>query len=420
MIRGGFSVREINGNRGNGDLNGRNGNVGNGNVSRGNGSLNGRSGNVGNGRSMGREPIRRITREEEERLYHSRTDVREVSSNNYRNSVGGSRNNRRVKKRGSGGRFLLVSLFVLAVLIGGGIGKIRYTMDQTLNNLNRQEGIDLSNVEVGDLEKSDKIINILLVGSDERKSWNEPGRSDSVMILTLDLKHRQVKLASLMRDMYLNIPGYGEDRFNAAFSYGGIELLYRTIAENFGISVQGYAVVDFSTFMDAVNKIGGVEITLTPEEYEYLIGAYPTKKTIQKLKNGKNNMNGYQALAYCRIRQDAKGDFGRTQRQRNVLSSMFSKVKTMSLGEIRELAEVVLPGITTDLSNEEIISYIEKVLMMGTIKINQFRIPVDNAYTPQRIYGMEVLVVDLEENRNRLHEFIEEEYTGDIMEGTNN
>lgn len=325
-------------------------------------------------------------------------------------STNGGRNAaKRRRKKGRAGKVILAILLPIAVILCVFVGKTIFSINNSLNKLNRADVVDLSKVEAGYALSSDKVVNFLLVGSDERRRWNEPGRSDSIMILTLDLKHKRIKLTSLMRDMYLNIPGYGDNRINAAFSYGGIELLYKTIAENFGISVEGYAVVDFFTFIDAIDEIGGVKINLTQEEYEYLIGAYPSKKSIQKLKPGKNKMNGYQALAYCRIRQDAQADFGRTKRQRKVLNAIFKKTKNMSLTELVDLAEIILPNIETDLSNAEIIGYIKDVLFMGSSKIYRYRIPVDGTYTPQTVNGMDVLTIDLEENRRRLNKFIDGE-----------
>lgn len=310
------------------------------------------------------------------------------------------------------GRIILVFLFIAAIVIGAIIGKISFTINNSLDRLNRSEGVDLSGIEVEAARNSDKIVNILLVGSDERRRWDEPGRSDCIMILTLDLKHKQLKLTSLMRDMYVNIPGYGENRINAAFSYGGVELLYKTIAENFGVKVEGYAVVDFFTFIDVIDEMGGVKIRLTQEEQEYLKGAYPSKKSIQRLKVGKNKMNGYQALAYCRIRQDARADFGRTKRQRKVLNAVYKKARLMSLPELVAMSQTILPGITTDLSNSEIIGYIKDVLFIGNTDLHEFRLPVNNSYSPKTINGMDVLEIDLEKNRRRLNKFIEEEYVG--------
>lgn len=314
------------------------------------------------------------------------------------------------KRKKIAGKIVLALLFVLAVVIGGFAGKFSYALKESLDHLDRSSSVDLSTLEVSEQwEKDEEIINILLVGSDKRRGWAETGRSDSAMIATLDTRHNQLKLTSLMRDMYLPIPGHGENRFNASYSYGGVELLYETIGENFSMAMDGYAVVDFATFREVIDEIGGVEITLTDAEYDYLIGAYPQKKKIQQLKRGKNCMNGTQALAYCRIRQDAQGDFGRTKRQRNVLEAIFKKAKSLSMSELTELAEKILPNIATDLTNEEIISYMKTILFMGTTTINQFRLPVDGSYTPQMIYGMDVLVIDIEANKKALFDFIHEE-----------
>ena len=320
--------------------------------------------------------------------------------------MAGKKRKKRKKKRIG---CLIPVLMICAVLIGHLAARVTYQYNYTLSLLDRETGIDLNDVEVDEdnLVYEKRISNILLVGADKRESWKEAGRSDSVMILTIDQEHKQLKLTSLMRDLYIPIPGHGETRFNSAYSYGGISLLYQTVAQNFGIRVDGYAIVDFAAFKDVINEIGGVEIELTDAEYKYLTTAYAkTKGTVKEVTAGLNNMNGEQALAYTRIRQDAKADFGRTQRQRTVLQSVFAKVKTMPISELLKLAEKILPSITTDLSNEEITSYIMMVLTMGTTEFEQFRIPVDNSFTNQRIGGMAVLVPDMAWNVQELHKFI--------------
>ncbi|BBF44016.1 cell envelope-related transcriptional attenuator [Lachnospiraceae bacterium KM106-2] len=280
-------------------------------------------------------------------------------------------------------------------------------LNNTLNIVTRDTVNDLSNVDLNDVDvvSDDQIINILLIGSDKRENWTQAGRSDSVMIATLDAKNKKLKLTSLMRDMYVDIPGYEKNRFNAAYSFGGVSLLYQTIATNFGIKLDGYVLVDFDAFKKVIKQLGGVKITLTDAEWKYLTTAYK-KGSVTKLKQGTNLMNGAQALAYTRIRQDKAGDFGRTQRQRVVLQSIFEKAKTLSLNESLELAREVLSYISTDLTNDEIYSYIKTVLLMGTTDIDQFRIPVDNSYQSQRISGMSVLIPDLEVNKQELQNFI--------------
>ncbi len=306
-------------------------------------------------------------------------------------------------------RLLWILVFLGALFAGHEVAKLQYEINETLSLMDREAGLDLQDVALNNdsLLSQDKIINILLVGADKRESWSEAGRSDSVMIATMDLKHKKLKLTSLMRDMYVSIPGHGETKFNAAYSYGGLSLLYQTIAENFGIKLDGYVVVDFAAFKEVINNIGGVEIELTQKEYEYLITTYANKNnSIKNVKAGKQVLNGTQALAYTRIRQDAAGDFGRTQRQRNVLSAIFKEMKTMSFSEIRKMAEAILPSVVTDLSNDEVVSYLMSMVMMGTTEINQLRIPVDDGYYQDRINGQAVLVLDWDMNRKALTDFI--------------
>ncbi|HEX3076581.1 MAG TPA: LCP family protein [Lachnospiraceae bacterium] len=304
-------------------------------------------------------------------------------------------------------RFLFTFLIVLSIAAGVLVAEAKIKMYSVLDGLNRQDGTDLSDVNLDnvDLVSDDRIINILLVGSDKRASWAQAGRSDSAMIATLDLKHKRLKLTSLMRDMYLSIPDHGDNRFNAAYSFGGVSLMYETIASNFGIKLDGYAVVDFAAFEKVINTIGGVKIELTDDEYEYLTTAYK-RGPVLELQRGVNIMNGKQALAYSRIRQDAQGDFGRTARQRKVLQAIFTEAKSMSLTELIDLAEEIMPFIATDLSNDEIMSYMQSVLFLGTTEIDQMRIPVDNSYEQKRIDGMAVLIPDLQLNVNELQDFI--------------
>jgi anionic cell wall polymer biosynthesis LytR-Cps2A-Psr (LCP) family protein len=119
-------------------------------------------------------------------------------------------------------------------------------------------------------------------------------------------------------------------------------------------------------------------------------------------------MDGNQALAYTRIRQDGNGDFGRTQRQRVVLQAIFKEAKSMSYSEVMDLANQILPNVATDLSNEEIISYLTSILTLGTTEIDQKRIPIDDSFTQDRINNMAVLIPDMDVNTNALQEFIYE------------
>lgn len=310
------------------------------------------------------------------------------------------------KKRKIYKNIAMVFMVCLAVLVGHLLGRIHAQVNQVLNQKKNSE-IRLSEVVVDEsqLTSDEQIINILLVGADKRESWSEAGRSDATMIATIDKKHRKLKLTSLMRDMYVDIPNHGKNKFNAAYSYGGIDLLYKTIAYNFDIKIDGYVLVDFAAFTKVIRSLGGVKIELTEAEANYLIRAYK-KGTETKVKPGMNNLNGKQALAYTRIRQDAEADFGRTARQRKVLQSLFTKMKTKSYSQLLELSGTLMQNVTTDLSNEKIFSYMADVIKMGTTELDQQRIPLNNAYSAERIRGMEVLVPDLNKNKEALREFI--------------
>lgn len=312
------------------------------------------------------------------------------------------------KKRKIYKYILTVAMFCVAVLVGHILGKAHAQINQVLNQKKESE-IRLDEVVIDEsrLDSDDQIINILLVGADKRESWSEAGRSDAVMIATIDKKHKRLKLASLMRDMYVEIPNHGKDKFNAAYSYGGISLLYQTIAYNFDLKIDGYVLVDFAAFTKVIKSLGGVKIELTEAEANYLIKAYK-RGTETKVKPGMNNLNGKQALAYTRIRQDIEADFGRTARQRKVLQSLFTKIKTKSYSQLLELSKTVMPYITTDLSNENIFSYLADVIRMGTTEIDQQRIPLNNTYSAERVKGMEVLIPDLDKNKEALWKFIYE------------
>ena len=238
------------------------------------------------------------------------------------------------------------------------------------------------------------------------------------------LKHKKLKVTSLMRDMYVEIPGYGKNKFNAAYSFGGIKLLYKTIASNFGIKLDGYAEVNFDAFIDVINAVGGVEATLTESEATNLNDTnYIRRKKYRNVKVGTQVLNGYQALGYCRIRHgkwknghypavltaSGKGDdYGRTERQRLVVQALLKKVKSLSVDKWMELIDVILPNVTTDLDKDSIYSYVLAVVKMGTTDIKQYHLPADGAYTSEKINGADCLVVDVEKNKKALSDFIYE------------
>lgn len=288
-------------------------------------------------------------------------------------------------------KIVLGILMVVSALAGFLAAKAQVTFYDSLNHVNRDydtvlENVDLSGIKVN---SDDDIVNILVIGNDYRKeeNYNAAGLTDTMIIATMDLKHGTLKTASLMRDLYVEIPGYGYNKLNSANSFGGIELLYKTIATNFNIELDGYVEIGFSAFTEVVDAVGGVELELTESEVEYLNTTnYIRNKKYRNVKVGKQTLNGAQALGYCRIRKKGttinglRDDYGRTWRQRTVINAVFDKVKSLPMTEWLGIANKVLKNVTTDLSNEKIIAYITDVVMMGTTEIHQLQIPVNGYY----------------------------------------
>lgn len=253
---------------------------------------------------------------------------------------------------------------------------------------------DMSLEEIEELTKEDdientvllddNITNILLIGSDGRTS-SERGRSDAMMIATVDEKHKSIKLTSLARDTYVKIPGKGYEKLNHAYSYGGATLLMKTIENNFGVGISNYVNVNFASFIDIIDALGGITINVKSSELselnKYIPECYEAsnnkKNSTLKLieKAGTQTLNGYQALSYSRIRKNDSA-FERDARQRQVLQSLLNEVSTMSFGEVTKVANAVFPYVKTNIKPMDMLKYIGKVLKIGNFDIKQLEFPI--------------------------------------------
>lgn len=307
---------------------------------------------------------------------------------------------------------IILSLFlIIGIAAGGVLGYYDARLEAAVNNKN---GSTLTDVKVDDnLTFNKNVINILLVGSDHGAIKGDHGRSDSIMIATVNFKTKELKLTSLMRDMYVEIPGHGHNKLNAAYAFGGVELLYQTIAKNFGIKIDKYCVVDFSTFEKVINKVGGVEISLEEKEAKYLNTTnYISKKKYRNVKVGKQTLNGNQALGYARVRyvvskKYGDGDFGRTGRQRAVLQAALNKVLQQSPTKIADIALDSLADVSTDMSAKYLKSLVLKVVQMGTTEIDQMRVPLEGTYKMGRAQSnMFVFFINFSANKAAMNYFL--------------
>lgn len=323
---------------------------------------------------------------------------------------------------------------------GGGQGM----PNEELTNLpdSSQEEIDAANDELEvskdglkEIRDTSDVVNILLIGTDTRDGdldtsnldQNKVMRSDSMMLISLNTKTKKVVMCSLLRDLYVKIPGRGNDKLNASFFYGGTDLLKQTLKENLYIDVNYFMAVDFFSFIDIVDTIGGIDIKLTKDEIRVMNNSYLIE--LNKINNepyGTDyidysmagqvvHLNGKQALAYSRNRYSynyndgTAYDFGRTSRQRTVLNAILEKVKTKSILELSALFSKIMPYVTTNIPEDTLKDLIiSNILNISQFEIVQTALPQEGTYKDLTINGAAVLSADFKKNNNYLSDLIYE------------
>lgn len=292
-----------------------------------------------------------------------------------------------------------VIISILLVTIGG-----IYSYGNHLFNKIEKIEIDKSDVGIKDEveEKlsaySDSVINIALFGIDAEDGG--VGRSDSIIIATIDTTHKKFKLTSIMRDSYVTIEGHGDDKINHAYAFGGPQLAIKTLNENFDLNIDDFVAVNFTTLPKIIDMLGGVTIDITSEEVSHIPGIDTA---------GTYTLTGEQALAYSRIRYASGGDYVRTDRQRTVLSKVFEKVLSISFTQYPSLLSEILPMVQTNLDYSEILNLGNEVLKMGVTTLEQERFPRDGYCEGKMIDKIYYLTFDKENTVQQLHDYIFED-----------
>lgn len=293
---------------------------------------------------------------------------------------------------------LCVFLALLIALFGYGysvLGKINY--DTVPREPNKY-------INSSELMKSDKVKNILFIGSDAR-SEIAGMRSDTMMLCSIDTAHKNIKLTSFLRDSYVCIPSTSRYRkLNAACSAGGQQLVIDTIEYNFKVKIDSYVLVDFEAFTKFIDTLGGLDIDgVTEKEANYLI------KNVKgiNIKPGKNHLTGGATLWYSRIRY-LDDDFHRTERQRKVISALISQVAKTNPATLMKAIDTVMPMISTDISRNEFVTLgIGAAVQYLHYDIKQHQIPADGTWSNARVPGDgAVLKMNIDENVKLLKEFI--------------
>ncbi len=311
------------------------------------------------------------------------------------------------KKNKVGGKIAVALIMLFAVAVIGiftygysVIGEIDY--DDTIT--------ENAYVDKSSLLSSPSVKNILIIGSDARDyDGTEGQRSDSMILFSIDKLHKQIKLTSFLRDSYVYIPEVEyEDKLNASFSYGGAQLTMDTIEYNFGVDIDHYVIINFDIFTQLVDLLGGITVDgVTEEEVYYMTNTL----SFPNIKVGSNDLNGFKALWYCRMRT-LDDDFHRTERQRKVIKSIIKKAASTNLFELMDIVKQIVPNISTDIPQNELLGLgVGAALSFIRYDIVQQQIPVLNTWHyGYDDYGSSIISIDLELNREALKNFVFEKY----------
>ncbi|MBQ1389432.1 MAG: LCP family protein [Clostridia bacterium] len=278
----------------------------------------------------------------------------------------------------------------------------------------------------GQLLNDPMVLNVMLFGADKNDGSSQ--RSDTIIMMSIDNRHKKLKITSFMRDLWVYIPEYGYSKLNHSYAYGGPKLTIATIEQNFGINIDRYAVVDFDSFREIIDILGGIDMELSAEEIDYInwqCWKNHQVKTRNELQDapGMVHLNGRQALWYARNRGDeemgfAGSDFDRTDRQRKLIRKLASDMKSASLADIIAIVDKIGPLVTTNLKKNEITTLVANSLTYLSYNLVEYRLPSDSNYDAGWHYGMSTLdIVDMDKERKQLSIFVYEELVTDAMEG---
>ena len=315
-------------------------------------------------------------------------------------------------------KIIIALLFPLSIVIGILLANVSYVYSL----INKIDTVELNkdklgisdNIEAGMATEKNHIKNIALLGVDSVDGAK--GRSDTVMIATIDTEHKKLKLTSIMRDTYVSIPGRQNDKLNHAYAYGGPELSIQTLNQNFDLNIDDFVSVNFSTLPKIVDKLGGISIDVDTEELKYIndyidhLNSINGTNAAHITNSGEQTLNGTQAMAYCRIRYTDGGDFKRTERNREVLIKMFNKMCTVSPIDLPDIIEEMLPMVQTSMEPFEILDLAKSTLKMAPeLTIEQQRIPMDGYCRDKMINGVYYLTFDKDITVQKIHDYIFEE-----------
>lgn len=332
----------------------------------------------------------------------------------------GKRTPKLPKKKKSVVPKILVSLVALMLVVFVGLGGVLFvTANSIVGEFKEAEPIEHIE-DVDSLVSESHVRNILLIGVDKEKGGSS--RSDSIMIASVNKKTGQITVVSILRDTHVDVPGHKESKINAAYAWGGANLLIQTIEQNFGIKIDDYATVNFEMFTALIDGLGGIEVEVTEDEADYINNRhkYGNEEKPETVPSGESvHLSGYQALWYARIRK-LDSDFNRTQRQRKVIAAIVEKAKgnlnPAGIPELISTAKDVAPYVETTLSEGDfwslIFSLVSCVTKSGGDMDNLLvsaQLPFEDTWWYSSQWDGSSISLNLDENRELLYELLYEE-----------
>lgn len=319
-----------------------------------------------------------------------------------------SKRNRKKKRKMATWKKVCLIISTIIVLLAI-IGVIAFNL--VFSKMNKVK-LDSNNLSINsELNQYKNIKNIALFGVDATEDG--VGRSDSIMILTIDGKHQSIKISSIIRDSYVTIPGRpGKDKINHAYAFGGPELAIKTLNENFNLNITDFATVNFSSLPKLIDAVGGITIDISSEELTAIKSPLDQLNRLNKTnsphltRTGKQVLDGTQALAYSRIRYASGGDFERSHRHRIILTALFDKFKSLSIGDYPRVVNELLPLVDTSMGATDIISLAMTVNGFKNKDMIQSRFPTDEDGSGQTIGGIYYFVFDEDATNKKIHDFI--------------
>jgi LCP family protein required for cell wall assembly len=291
------------------------------------------------------------------------------------------------------GALLLLCIFII------GVYSVYQYIQGTVEANNKSFKNDKGNYSFQGKNSEIGAVNVLLLGSDSR--GEKQARTDTIMVAHYDQRTHTVKLISFMRDMYTSIPGHGKGKLNAAYAYGGPELLRETITENFNLDINYYAIVDFKGFEEAVD-------ILVPDGIQVDVPHVMSSGIGMELEKGKQILHGKELLGYVRFRQDRLSDFGRVQRQQEVVSKIMEEsISIDNVAKLPKLLGILNSYVNTNMDTSTLFTIGKDIVTKKSGDLETLRIPEDGTFQNKRYEDNgEVLEVDFQQNKEALKEFL--------------